>query len=201
MEDGVFFRCFEPDDYKMIYKWHNDPEMMKDAVGMERLWSLQECKEWIEDRMKKNPFNFWYAVCLNNDSKQMIGYFGINNIHFVNRSATCNGIVIGEKQCRDGISWIQVYLYILYYVFEVLHLNRYYGYHLESQKLTSFVDELLFIKEEGRQRQAYFKNGKYIDGIMRSILSSEYFEHKQNGEYEMKNILKRIREIKNKINN
>ena len=71
---------------------------------------------------------------------------------------------------------------------------------MASQKLTSFIDELLFIKEEGRQRQAYFKNGKYIDGIYVSILSSEYFEHKQNGEYEMKNIFKRIREIR-KINN
>lgn len=39
----------------------------------------------------------------------------------------------------------------------------------------------------------YFKNNQYIDEVLTSSLDDEYFMHKNNGDFEMKALLKRIR--------
>lgn len=81
--------------------------MMKDAVGMARPWSMQDCRNWVEARTKARSFpNYWFAICLNDGSGRMIGYTGVNSIHYVNSSATCDAIVIGDKRMQDGISWL-----------------------------------------------------------------------------------------------
>ncbi|MFR3329452.1 MAG: GNAT family N-acetyltransferase [Odoribacter splanchnicus] len=195
MEKNVCFRALEPKDAELIYKWHNDVDMMKDAIGMERFWTMQECINWVEAKSKKDPFNYWFAICLNNDSKKMIGYFGINQIHFVNGSATSEAIVIGDRENRDGISWIETYLFMMHYIFEVLHLHRLFGFHMDSQKQSSLVADLFCMRIEGKEKECYYKNGKYIDGTRIALLSDEYFYHKANGDYEMSEILKKFRRI------
>lgn len=195
MNSSVTFRAFELEDAELIYIWHNDVEMMKNAVGMERFWSKQMCEDWVKARMQSNPFNFWFAICLNDESKKMIGYFGINNIHFINGSATCDAIVIGDKQNRDGISWIETYLYMLYYVFEVLHLHRFYGHHMVTQQQTSFIVDLLYFRREGIAKECFYKNNEYIDSENCALLASEYFEHKNNGDYQMHKLIRRFSKL------
>lgn len=195
MECSVCFRALEPEDAELIYLWHNDTDMMKNAVGLSRFWSKQECIDWVKDKSKKDPFNYWFAICLNDDSKKMIGYFGINNIHFINSSVTCNALVIGDKANRDGISWIETYLFMYEFVFEKLHLNRFYGVHIEGHPHTSLIPELFFSTREGRLREGFYSGNKYVDGICTALLAKDYFEHKNKGEYELKNIIKRLRKI------
>jgi len=45
------------------------------------------------------------------------------------------------------------------------------------------------------KRQAAFKNGRYYDVSMSSILRAEYFEHKEKGEYEVMSVLRRLTRI------
>ena len=192
---SVYFRAFEPEDAALIYKWKNDHEMMKDAVGMARPVSMEECREWVAKCSKHDPFNYWFAICLNDGSNRMIGYTGVNNIHFVNSSATSDAVVIGEKEFRDGISWIETYLFILDFVFIKLNLNRFYGVHFESQNTTSLTEPLFFITKEGMGREAIYQNGKYTNLVYKSILRKEYMEHLANGDYTLKEILKRFKKV------
>lgn len=196
MEKSVCFRALEPEDAELIYLWHNDVELMKNAVGMERFWSKQDCHNWVAAKSRRDNFNFWYAICLNDESKKMIGYFGINSIHFVNRSATCDAIVIGDKDYQDGLAWIEAYLYIRYVVFEVLHLHRLHGCFMASQKQTAFINKLLYTHVDGILRDCFYKNGQYIDEVLTSTLEDEYFMHKNNGDFEMKALLQRIRQLR-----
>ena len=196
MEKSVYFRALEPEDAELIYQWHNDAEMMKNAVGKERFWSKQDCRDWVAARSKRDNFNFWFAICLNDESKKMIGYFGINKVHYVNRSATSDAIVIGDKEHRDGFAWIETYLYMKYFVFEVLHLHRFYGSCMATQKQTLFMTKLLYAHVDGIIPDCYFKNNQYIDEVLTSSLDDEYFMHKNNGDFEMKALLKRIRQLR-----
>ena len=54
---------------------------------------------------------------------------------------------------------------------------------------------VMFSKTEGVMRQAAFKNGRYYDVSISSILREEYFNHKANGDYEISNVLKRLTKI------
>lgn len=53
----------------------------------------------------------------------------------------------------------------------------------------------LNFKEEGVLRQADYKNGKYYDVKLYSILRDEYFANINNGNYEMAKIIKRFRAL------
>ena len=191
----VFFRALEPEDAELIYKWKNDHEMMKDAVGMARPWSMQDCRNWVEARTKHDPFNYWFAICLNDGSGRLIGYTGVNSIHYVNSSATCDAIVIGDKECRDGISWLETNLFIREFVFEHLHLNRYYGCFSETQRLTAIANKLFHSTVEGISRQAIWSKGEYHDVYMVATLKEEYFAHKSNGDYVLTILIKRLRQL------
>ena len=58
----------------------------------------------------------------------------------------------------------------------------------------AWIETYLFIYEYVFERfDAAFKNGRYYDVSISSVLSNEYFHHKNAGEYEMSAILKRMR--------
>lgn len=195
--NSVCFRALEPEDAISIYKWMNDFTLMKDAVGMSRFVSSEECRQWVSKRMIHDPYNFCFAICINDESKKLIGYMSLNNVHYINSSAETGAILIGDKNYRDGISWIESILYIHYFAFEVLHLNRLYGSHLLTQKVSASITDLFFWKNEGIQRQAIYKNGKYQDLSHESILKDEYFIHKDKGEYTVNSIIKRLKILHN----
>ena len=192
---SVYFRALEPEDATLIYKWKNDHEMMQDAVGMHRPVSMDECREWVAKCSKHDPFNYWFAICLKDGSNKMIGYTGVNNIHFVNSSATCNAIVIGDKDCRDGLSWLETNYLVREFVFEKLHLNRYYGRFSETQRLTYIANQLFFSTIEGIERQAIWSKGQYHNLYLVSLLRDEYMSHKNSGDYEVTALIRRLREL------
>jgi RimJ/RimL family protein N-acetyltransferase len=192
----VYFRAIEPEDAEYIYMWMNDHEMMRDAVGMPRPKSMQECREWAISASKHNPFNYSFAICTNDKSNKIIGYTTLTNIHFINSSVETGAIVIGDRNYRDGITWIESVLYLHYFAFEILHLNRLYGSHLLSQKVSDSITDLFFWQHEGILRQAVYKNGKYHDLSSEALLKDEYFKHKNNGEYTVSSVLERLKVLR-----
>ena len=196
--DIVFFRALEPEDSELIYKWMNDYDMMKDAIGLPRPKSMQECKDWVMTFSKHSPYNYAFAICINDETKKKIGYMTLNNIHYINSSAETGAIVI-DREYRDGITWIESILYLHYFTFEVLHLNRLYGYHLLSQKVSDSITDLFFWKQEGVLRQAIYKNGQYLDLSCEAILQDEYLFHKSAGEYTIHAIIRRLKTLKKNV--
>lgn len=199
MEKTVFFRAFEEEDIDAIYRWKNDDELNKMTVGLNRKICKDDVAKWVRTRMPHNPYEVFWAICANDESKKIIGYTQLTDIHFINSSANFSGIMIGDKNYKDGFAWLETYLFVMEYAFESLGLNRLYGSSIMEHKETNSIGKVLFWKNDGRMRQAVFKNGKYYDLLIRSILKNEYFEHKNNGDYEIRSILKRFRYIKQNI--
>ena len=123
---------------------------------------------------------------------KMIGYTYLCDIHFITRSANLGGMIIADADYRDGTAWIETYIFVMEYAFERLNLNRLYGSYLSEHPMTGIMSDCTFFKTEGVLREAIFKNGEYHDEIINSLLSSEYFLHKQNGDYEINSIMKRL---------
>ncbi len=201
MEKTVYFRAFEEEDANLIYQWMNDDELKKLSTGLNRRICREEAAEWVKARMRHNPYQVFWAICAK-DTDKMIGYACLSDIHYINSSANFSGVLIGDKNYQDGMAWIETYIFIYEYAFERLKLNRLYGSAIDEHKTTMAMRKAMFNTTEGVMRQAAFKNGRYYDVSMSSILRDEYFEHKNAGEYEIMSVLKRLtrisREQKNK---
>lgn len=197
MEKTVYFRAFEETDSELIYKWMNDDYLKKLSTGLNRRMCKEEALDWVKARMRHNDYRVFWAICAK-DSNKMIGYASLTDIHYINRSANFSGVVIGDNDYRDGLAWIETYLFIYEYVFERLNLNRLYGCAIDEHESTLLIRSVMFHTKEGVMREAAYKNGRYYDVSLSSILRDEYFKHKNVGDYEMSEVLKRMRNaIKN----
>lgn len=197
MERTVFFRAFEEEDAILIHKWKNDDELNALTVGLNKKTCLEEDTEWVKSHMCHHPYSAYWAVC-SVETGKMIGWACLTDIHYINSSANFSGIVIGDKAFHDGLAWIETYLFGLEYGFERLNLNRIYGSAIVDHKLTLSMADIMFQKTEGIFREAIYKNGRFYDEAVCAILKSEYFYHKNKGDYEIPAILKRILEKKKK---
>ena len=195
MEKTVYFRTFEEEDATLVYQWMNDDELKKLSVGLNRRISREEALNWVKSRMEHDQYNYWWAICAK-DTNKMIGYMSLNSIHYINRSADFGGIIIGDSNYNDGFAWIESYLFVMEYAFERLGMNRLYGKSIVGHKQSNLAGDLFLFTKEGISRQAVYKNGKYYDLKMSSILKDEYFAYKEQGEYELRAILRRIRKFK-----
>ena len=191
MEKTVYFRAFEEEDAPLLYQWMNDDGLKQLSVGLNKRVCREEVEEWIRARKRHNPYQAWFAICAL-ESNEMIGYMCLTDIHYINSSAYFSGILIGDPNYRDGRAYIESYLFMFEYAFERLNLNRLYGTALADHKLSVTMAEVMYQKTEGVLRQSIFKNGKYHDEVVCAILKDEYYQHKENGDFEMSSILKRI---------
>lgn len=196
MEKTVFFRAFEEEDIDAIYQWKNDDELNKLTVGLNRKVCRDDVAKWVRSKMPHNPYEVFWAICANDETKKIIGYAQLTEIHFINSSANFSGIMIGDRSYQDGFAWLETYLFIMEYAFERLGLNRLYGSSIIGHKDSNNIGRLLLWTREGIMRQAVYKNGCFYDEAIGSILRAEYFDNKSKGLYELKAILKRMRELK-----
>lgn len=188
----IFLRAFESDDYILINKWRNDPEIQKLTGGTFRYVSLEMEKQWVHDKMMNNTKDIYLAICLNDESRRMIGYTSLNNIDYINRSVFGGGVIIGDKEYRDGFALFERALLLMSYVFDELNMHRLYGSCLEDHKTSRSMLYALNYTCEGMEREAVYKHGKYHNRMMYSILADEYRRSLDNGEFQMNSIIKRF---------
>ncbi len=195
MEKTVYFRTFEEEDAPLIYKWMNDDDLKQLSIGLNRRMSKEEALDWVKARIRHNPYQVWWAICVK-ETDAIIGYAFLCDIHYINSSANYGGIVIGNKEYQDGMAWIETYLFVHEYAFERLGINRLYGNALVEHNTSNMMRKLMYWTIEGIQRQAIYKKGLYHDVSMASLLKEEYFKHKERGDYEISAMLKHLRKLK-----
>lgn len=196
MANTVTFRDFEERDIDFIYKCKNDEKLNNMTTGQWYPFSYEESKKWVHGCMGEHEtYKFW-AIATNDEEKRIIGWIGVSNIDYNNNSANFHSIVIADEVYRDGMAWIESFLFVMQYIFEEKKLHRMYGTALIEHEASITIGEAMFEKTEGVFRDAIYKNGRYYDLAYCAILDNEYFEHKSKGEYEILSIIRRIGKIR-----
>ena len=137
----IFLRGFELEDYILINKWRNDPEIQNLLSGNFRYVSSEIEKEWVKQKMMNNTKELYLAICLAEGGCEMIGYTSINNIDYINRCAHGGGIINGNRQYRDGEIRYEVGKMIRELVFDHMNLNRFTGACLAEHKTSKIMME------------------------------------------------------------
>lgn len=196
MTHTVSFREFQERDIDFIHQCKNDEKLNRMVVRQSQSFSREDAVRWVHGCMGDHKeYKFW-AVCTNDEEQRIVGWISISNIDYSNRSACFHGIVIGDKSFNDGFAWIESYLFVMDYVFSVLGLNRLYGSSIIGNTNSNNAANVFMWTKEGIMRQAIFRDSRFYDIKMSSILREEYLTNLTNGEYELKSILRRVRQCK-----
>jgi RimJ/RimL family protein N-acetyltransferase len=129
-----------------------------------RTFTLNETKEWYK---KTNPD---YLIIYYYDTR--IGYVRLSNYSEQNKNIMV-GADIAPEYRGQGLGKL-TYQKLIPYLFEKYSLNKISLEVLSTNIVALELYKKIGFKYEGTKRQEVFKNGKWIDSIVMSILKSEY---------------------------
>lgn len=190
----VYLRLLEPEDFELTYKWRMDDGFQRMICAPFRFNSKELERNWAKHYSTNDSRDMYLAICLV-ENDQMIGWYSINNIDYCNRKCHCGGIVIGDKDYRDGFAYQEAGRLSFKFIMNELNMNRVTGSCLREHILSRAEMEASLWKLEGIERQSLFKDGSYHDVCRYAILRDEYLENLANGEYEPELKLRRFAKI------
>lgn len=173
MNRQIYLRAFEPEDYKTIVNWRNDREIAQKLGGGISYFSAEREKKWVLDTIYGHG-DVKLAICLRKNNAH-IGNVYLTGINYINRTAESH-ILIGEKSCWGQGYGGEALIEILTYGFNELGLNRIEA-RINADNVASIrLHQKIGYRREGVLREAIYKNGRYKDVIVMSILKEELIE-------------------------
>ena len=166
----IRLRTAVKDDMKMKVRWYNDPQVNKTLILPERL-ELDRTYRWFEQAEKDSSRRDWVIETLRG---KPIGFVGIKQINTNNRSGLLY-IVIGDKRYWGKGLGFESELLAVHYAFQKLGLHKVRGSALEINAASLALMKKVGFKQEGTLRDEYFKDGRFFDVHIFSILRSEFY--------------------------
>jgi len=168
----IYLRAFELEDYKKINEWRRYPEIIAKTGGSVFFVSSEKDKKWVEEKIF-NDQSLYLAICLK-ENDEMIGYLSVVDIDWRNRKAQWGGITIGRKDLWNQGYAKEAARLMLEYVFREMGLHRFYGHWLESHGVSIKMGERLGFNREGILKDSVFKNGRFHNLVVMSLLKDEF---------------------------
>jgi RimJ/RimL family protein N-acetyltransferase len=187
--ERIRFRGIERHDLSSFVKWINDPEVQA-GIGIYRPYSQAEEDGWFDEMLKRPADEHVLGIEIRTQGEReglranevteqgaekwkLIGTCGLFGFDHRNHFAEL-GINIGDKSYwNQGFGTESVRL-LCQHGFNTLNLHRILLRVLETNPRAIRAYEKAGFTHEGRQRQAEFRNGKYIDMLVMSILQNEF---------------------------
>lgn len=167
----IYLRPMQREDLPSCITWMNDPETRGYILNQTPIDEVRE-GQWFESLDRKPfPSHIIFAIVLKRGG-QLIGDTGIQGINWINRYAE-TGIVLGEAYRNKGYGSEAARL-VLEYCFNTLGLHRIVARVLATNQRSYLCHKNIGYREEGRERQVYFRDGKWIDSIRLAILEDEW---------------------------
>jgi RimJ/RimL family protein N-acetyltransferase len=176
--ERIRFRAVEQADLESLARWINDPEVRR-GIGFYLPGSLADEQNWFEEMRSKPPVERNLAIDAReldvdgNETWQLIGTWSFFNFDQRNASAEF-GIMIGEKAYWDRGYGTEAVGLLVKHGFDTLNLHRIFLRVFETNQRAIRAYEKAGFTHEGLQRKAEFREGKYIDVLVMSILRQEY---------------------------
>jgi len=168
----VLLRPVKRSDIQYFLKWFNDPEVMQYLSFYLPMTEMAE-EKWIENLGNQQNRAVFVIEAIEGESGKPIGSIGLDNINPKDHNATF-GIAIGEKDYWSKGYGTEAARLLVNYGFEQLNLHRINSFVIGFNERSVRMHKSVGFKEEGRQREWVFKNGKYHDHVVFGILRGEW---------------------------
>lgn len=172
MSAMVTLRDLARDDVPAINAWRQD-RFVTDPLGAPpRHISLDVDLAWFDDYLRRRGTDVRCVICVDGDSVP-VGIVSLTGIHPVHRSGEFHMMIGRRELCGKGIGTAAT-LQMLRHGFLDLNLQRIYLSVLASNAAALRVYEKAGFREEGRAREAAYKNGRYEDTVLMALLRTEF---------------------------
>ncbi len=171
MEDRIYLRSLEMDDYKTSIQWRKDSQIWDMLGGAKYFVSEAYEKKWVENAIF-NSKDVRLAICLSENDKY-IGNVYMTDLDETNRSCQSH-ILIGDKEYWGQGYAKEALLKAIEYMFNERNINRIQAVVLESNKQSLRMHQKCGYKVEGLLRKSVFKSGQYQNQYILSILREDY---------------------------
>lgn len=171
MEERIYLRALEPDDYKTSIKWRKDDRIWDMLGGPKYFVSEAYEKKWVEDTIF-NSRDVKLAICLIENDKY-IGNVYMTNIDEINRSCHSH-VLIGDKDYWGKGYVREALTKAIEYMFNERNIHRIQANVLESNVQSLKMHEKCGYKVDGLLREAVFKGGKYQNQYVLSLLRDDF---------------------------
>lgn len=172
----VYLRALEPDDYELTHQWRSDPGYQEGVISMKRYTSKETERKWVEGAIESHERgeNLRFGIVLK-DTNELIGFVYLTDVDHVHKKAGY-GAWIGDSANRESRYGWQASIQALDYAFNELGLERIEARILESNIASKRAAEKFGYVREGTLRKYVYKNGRYEDVGIYSMLREEYRE-------------------------
>lgn len=168
----LYLRELERGDLPVINRWRNDPKLIALLGAPFRYINLEVDTKWFETYMG-NRESAVRCVIMEDGSDEILGLVSLVSIDNINQSAEFH-IMIGDTRNQGrGIGTYAVDA-MLKHAFDNMNLQRVELFVLEDNERAKHLYEKSGFVYEGRKRKAKYKDGKFVDMLMYSILKSEF---------------------------
>lgn len=155
-------------DYVM---WLNDEQVCHGNSHHVFPYTFESSLEYV--RYANQTRDNLILAIVSNDNDKHVGNIALQDIHRVYRSAEFT-ILLGDKEVWGKEYGKEAGRLLCSHGFAALNLNRIGCGTFENNVAMQKLAAHLGMKEEGRRRQAAFKDGKYLDVIEYGVLKVEY---------------------------
>lgn len=169
----VTLRAIEQGDLQSLHKWANDPEIQYWLGGWHFPTNSSDQQNWFSTLDVKS-LNQRFAIEV--DDLGLIGIANLVDIDWKNKNAF-HGMLLGDKDIRGMGYGVDTVMAMMRFAFEELGLERLDGSMIEYNEasLKMYIHKCGW-KEEGRQRNWYFRKNRFWDKIIVGITKDDYFE-------------------------
>lgn len=190
MEGTVCFRDFEERDIDFVYKCKNTETLWEFTIGSYRKFSYEDVSKWVQGCMRCDPkYKFW-AICKNDENRDIVGWCSVTNIDYSTKTALGLGVVIANPEYNDGFTLVESVLYVFHYVFETLGLNKLTVRFLPEHPVSRYCK--CFMNYEKTMVNAVVKNGISHDVECYSISREVYFSIVAAGNSKIREIIRKV---------
>jgi len=167
----VTLRAIEAADLPALHQWGNDPELWTMLGGWHFPTSLRQTQQWFEG-LAGDPMNQRFAIDV--PGTGLVGTANLVDIDWKNNNAF-HGMMIGDPSMRGKGVGVDVIMATMRYAFDELHLKRLDG------SMVAYNEASVGVycgkcgwQVEGRQRDWYFRGGRYWDRIVVGVTVEDY---------------------------
>lgn len=169
--ERIYMAARRPDDYEALARWSNDPAYIQKIRLPAFPLNIEQIRKQEEDAITARGALIFRMRTLEDD--HLIGTIGMYQVDAVLQSAEF-GIAIGEPDYRGKGYGTEGTKLMVRYGFQEMNLHRVWLRVLETNPRAISVYEKCGFIYEGRKRQAYRRNGKWLDTLLYSILRPEW---------------------------
>ncbi len=166
-------RGAEREDIPRFVSWLNDPEVVEHLLAAYPITQAGE-ERWFDSMMSREPAEQVRVIeALIDGEYKAIGNTSFMGLDWISRKAEI-GIFIGEKHLWNHGYGRDAMLLMLRHGFNQLNLNRIFlRVHANNPRGIKAYENAGFV-HEGVLRQEVYREGKYVDVLVMSVLRSDW---------------------------